>query len=39
VIGQYTLWPFGKEAVNRKQLSGKNDIGTGTLGLIGDIFD
>lgn len=36
VIGQFTFWPFGKEAVSRKQKSGKDDIGTGTLGLIGN---
>ena len=38
VIGQYTVWPFGKEAVSRKQLLGKDDIGTGLLGLIGNIL-
>ena len=38
VIGQYTFWPFGKEAVSRKYLSGKDDIGTGFLGLIGNIL-
>ena len=38
VIGQFTFWAFGKEAVNRKHKSGKDDIGTGTLGLIGNVF-
>lgn len=38
VIGQFTFWPFGKEAVSRKQKSGKDDIGTGTLGLIGNVL-
>ena len=38
VIGQFTFWPFGKEAVSRKHKSGKDDIGTGTLGLIGNVF-
>jgi len=38
VIGQYTFLPFGKEAVNRKHLSGKDDIGTGTLGLLGNVL-
>lgn len=38
VIGQFTFWPFGKEAVSRKQKSGKDDIGTGALGLIGNVF-
>lgn len=38
VIGQFTFWPFGKEAVSRKQKSGNDDIGTGTLGLIGNVL-
>ena len=38
VIGQFIFWPFGKEAVTRKHKSGKDDIGTGTLGLIGTVF-
>lgn len=37
VIGQFAFWPFGKEAVSREDLSGKEDIGTGALGLIGNI--
>lgn len=38
VIGQFAFWPFGKEAVSRKDLSGKEDIGTGGLGLLGNII-
>lgn len=38
VIGQFAFFPFGKEAVNRKDLSGKEDIGTGGLGLVGNII-
>lgn len=37
VIGQFTFFPFGKEAVSRKELTGKDDIGTGDLGLIGNV--
>ena len=37
VIGQFAFWPFGKEAVSRKDLSGKEDIGTGGLGTLGNI--
>lgn len=37
VIGQFTFWPFGKEAVSRKHQSGKDDVGTGMLGLIGNV--
>ena len=38
VIGQFAFWPFGKEAVSRDDLSGREDIGTGSLGLIGNII-
>ena len=38
VIGQFTFWPFGKEAVRREHLTGKGDVGTGTLGLAGNII-
>ena len=35
VIGQFAFMPFGKEAVNRKYVNDKDDIGTGSLGTIG----
>ena len=38
VIGQFAFFPFGKEAVSRKELSNQDDIGTGGLGLIGNII-
>jgi len=38
VIGTFTFFPFGKKAVSRKELTGKPDIGTGCLGLIGNII-
>jgi len=38
VIGQFAFFPFGKEAVSRKDLTRKDDIGTGVLGLIGNII-
>ena len=37
VIGQFAFWPFGKEAVSREDLSGREDIGTGALGLVGNV--
>ena len=36
VIGAFSLWPFGQEAVNRRTLSGRGNLGTGPLGLIGN---
>ena len=38
VIGTFALWPFGFEAINRRDLSGRVDLGTGPLGLIGNII-
>lgn len=37
VIGQFTFFPFGKEAISRKELTNQSDIGTGTMGLLGNI--
>ena len=36
-IGAYTLLPFGQRAVRRDELTGQPDIGTGLLGLIGNV--
>ena len=38
VIGQFAFWPFGKEAVNRRDLTGKEDIGPGAFGTLGNIL-
>jgi len=37
VMGAFTFFPFGNEAVNRRELNGEADIGTGVAGLIGNI--
>jgi uncharacterized membrane protein YccF (DUF307 family) len=37
VIGQFTFLPFGREAVSRRELTGKTDIGTGIFGTLGNI--
>ena len=37
VMGNLSLWPFGKEVVDRRDVSG-HDIGTGTLGFIGNVI-
>ena len=38
VIGQFSMFPFGKKAVSRKELGGQEDVGTGSLGLVGNII-
>jgi uncharacterized membrane protein YccF (DUF307 family) len=37
-IAAYTLLPFGQRAVRRDSLTGRPDIGTGPLGLIGNLI-
>lgn len=37
-IGFYALWPFGREAVDRELITGRQDIGTGALGALGNII-
>ena len=37
-IAAYTLLPFGQKAVRRDNLSGYSDIGTGPLGMIGNLI-
>jgi uncharacterized membrane protein YccF (DUF307 family) len=38
VIGQFTFFPFGKEAISRKALKQNDDIGTGALGVLGNVI-
>ncbi len=37
VIGTFALLPFGREVISRETLKGQKDLGTGCLGLIGNI--
>lgn len=36
-IAWYTLLPFGQTAVRRDEFRGREDLGTGALGLIGNV--
>jgi uncharacterized membrane protein YccF (DUF307 family) len=38
VFGGFCFLPFGREAIDRKELTGKDDLGTGALGLVGNII-
>lgn len=38
VIGSFTFFPFGKQAVSRRELNQRDDIGTGALGLVGNVL-
>ena len=37
-IASFSLWPFGREAVPRYVLTGREDLGTGPLGLVGNVI-
>ena len=37
-IALYTLLPFGQTAVSRAEYTGRDDIGTGPFGLLGNII-
>jgi uncharacterized membrane protein YccF (DUF307 family) len=38
VIGQFSFFPFGQEAISRRELNQQDDIGTGALGLLGNLI-
>jgi len=38
VIGSFCFFPFGQEAIDRAELTGRGDLGTGTLGTIGNVI-
>jgi len=38
VIAQFALWPFGRDIENREYVTHREDIGTGSLGVIGNII-
>ena len=38
MLGNFTFAPFGRDVISRKDLSGEDDIGTGPLGLIGNVI-
>jgi len=37
-IASYTLLPFGQKGVSRAEYTGRQDIGTGPLGILGNVL-
>jgi len=37
-IASYTLLPFGQKAVSRAEYFGRQDLGTGLLGVLGNVL-
>ncbi|EPN5228015.1 YccF domain-containing protein [Vibrio cholerae] len=38
VIGNFSFWPFGYEAISRDELTEQTDIGTSSFGVLGNII-
>ena len=38
VLGSFALWPFGRMAVPRDRVNGRHDLGTGPLGVVGNVI-
>lgn len=38
MLGNFSFWPFGRDVISRKELTGRDDLGTGTFGTIGNII-
>ncbi|MCR9386861.1 YccF domain-containing protein [Vibrio metoecus] len=38
VIGNFSFWPFGYEAISRDELTDQTDIGTSGFGVLGNII-
>ncbi len=38
VIGNLCFLPFGREAIDREELTGREDLGTGPIGTLGNIL-
>lgn len=37
-IATFSFWPFGRVAVDRRMLTGRDDLGTGPVGVIGNVI-
>ncbi|MCL4409526.1 MAG: YccF domain-containing protein [Gammaproteobacteria bacterium] len=38
VLGKFAFWPFGREAINRRELTQRGDIGTSVFGTVGNVI-
>jgi len=38
VIGKFSFFPFGRQAISRRELSQQEDIGTSVFGTVGNII-
>jgi uncharacterized membrane protein YccF (DUF307 family) len=38
MLARFSFWPFGYDIATRDQLSGREDLGTGVLGTMGNVI-
>lgn len=38
VLGKFAFLPFGREAINRRELTQRSDIGTSAFGTVGNVI-
>jgi len=38
VIGSFCFFPFGQQAIDRSELTGKTDLGTSAVGTLGNVI-
>ena len=38
MLARFSFWPFGYDIVARDQLTGREDLGTGALGAVGNVI-
>jgi uncharacterized membrane protein YccF (DUF307 family) len=38
IFGKFCFFPFGREAIDREALTSRPDIGTGTIGFLGNVI-
>jgi uncharacterized membrane protein YccF (DUF307 family) len=38
MLARFSFWPFGYDIIARDQLTGEEDLGTGALGVIGNVI-
>lgn len=38
VFGGFCFFPFGRQSIDRRELTGRGDLGTGTVGFLGNVI-
>jgi uncharacterized membrane protein YccF (DUF307 family) len=38
MLARFSFWPFGYDIIDRERLTGEHDLGTGSLGTLGNVI-